>query len=267
MRFAKYFSSFLRKCDGAQGIPLLFLAILGFSLLSSPAGAENSGTPASPSSASAPPAPAALSPLAEYEKQLAENSDQSSEFFFNLGTLYLKEKKSNEAFASLQKAVFLKPWVMSNWKQLRLAAEKLSPDVIEYRPDHWYSWWPSDLQTISWRWFLTATLLCSALYFLLSISKGWRQSSARNSALGGAVLFLTLFFFSFLQQSTPSAILMKASASLAGPANSYPEVRRLPVGARLSVEENRKDWCKVRFRNPEGESQVAWVPCLSILNL
>lgn len=205
--------------------------------------------------------------LESYSKIYSEQTDQPAEFFFNWGTLYLKEKKNPEAFVALQKSIFLQPWSRSSWQQLALAKENLSPDLLEYRPDHWYSWWPSLFQAFSWRWFLSATLLATALYFSLSIQKSLRHSPLRSGSLFMCVFLFLLFFFSYLQQSTPAAIVKTTGAALAGPASSYPEVRRLPVGAMLSLEENRDSWCKVRYRNPEAKSEVSWMECASLIRL
>jgi len=273
VRIANYFSNFLFPCDGARSTRLLSFSAILLCLTILPL-TSTSKEVSPPKESSAPATETTLTDKAEekdsiesYNKLFLEQPDQPAEFFYNWGTLHLKEKKNAEAFMALQKSVFLQPWSRSSWNQLALAKENLSPDLMEYRPDHWYSWWPTALHAFSWRWLLAATLIASAIYFGLSIKSGFRNSSLKSGALFACGLFFLLFFFSYLQQLTPAAIVTIMGPSRAGPATSFPEVRRLPLGAMLSLEEQRESWCKVRHRNPEAKSEVSWLECASLLRL
>jgi tetratricopeptide (TPR) repeat protein len=200
-----------------------------------------------------------------YAEALKADPARPAAFFYNYGTVALRNNQAGAASVLLLKSLRLNPFDGDARANLRQARGKMGPQALAVRPASWLSWWPDDARAfpVSLWWILGLAFLTP--FLLVSVRRqnpGWRWP-----ALLAASFFLAGGACAAWDQRYQQGGLLAVAKILSGPAPTFPEIGNLDAGALLSLEEEREGWYKIRYLNPAMQEVVGWVESPAVLSL
>jgi hypothetical protein len=197
--------------------------------------------------------------------QAIKQGSATAPLFYNFGTALAKSGSVGEAYVVFWKAFFLAPLDSDIRFNLSLAESNLPEAVKSVKPDTWFLWWPEAALPLSYKIWLSVSLIFLAGFL-------WLQKSSSNIQMKmglafGFLLFLILGSLSFYQTNEKAAGLITAAKTRSGPDQSFPEITSLDAGSLVTLEEMRDGWYKIRFQSGESSETVGWVPAGSVMEV
>ncbi len=187
---------------------------------------------------------------------------ESSQVYYNLGNCYYKLDQIGRAILYYEKALRIDP----NDPDIRLnleIANLKTADRLETPPKFFlFAWWDSLKRAFSQKeltylllgfYILSILLVIAWLFLRFHRRRGWVVTLLSISATL-TVLWAYLLISSIQAESQQrSAIVLPASVSvLSAPEENSTDVFILHAGVKVSVEEQRGEWMKIRL--PDGKS-------------
>jgi hypothetical protein len=200
----------------------------------------------------------------ELEKAFSDQP-KSAVYFFNLGTLDLKEGKLESAWIhfGLAKAASPDPAVDVALEQVELLLTRNGKRMTELDPT------TDSLLRIGEKLPLTPLTLGSCGLLLLSVlwvAGSWMRNKARAAqwwlvgvTFLGTLMFLILTFW--VNSFTPVWVVQDETART-GPGVSFLEVQKVTVGTKLRLVRKEKGWFRVRLNRNGSEG---YLPATSLL--
>ncbi len=215
---------------------------------------------------------------------LQEHPEETSNYYYNLGTLFLRTEKMGKAMAYLEKANRLKPYDPAIQQNLYVAREHLSrtqgaetidaaSNAIEKVADR--------ISLNELRGILGMVGLCLVLMWLRgylktrSIQRTFLTLSGFVASLG-MLITLSLYGAQRITESHPAAVCLDPTAIRSGPADTFLELSKIDAGTKVralgptatapnSTNPSAPEelWRQIKF----SEDGIGWVRASNILLL
>ncbi|MGK5090158.1 hypothetical protein WDW86_21625 [Bdellovibrionota bacterium FG-2] len=207
---------------------------------------------------------------------LQERPEETSSYYYNLGTLFLRTEKVGKAVAYLEKANHLKPYDPAIQQNLYAARDRLSQtrgadqidpasNVVERVADR--------ILLDELRGILGMVGLCLVLLWLRgylktrSIRRTFLTPSGFVASLG-MLITLGLYAAQRITESHPPAVCFEQTAVRSGPADSFLELSKIEAGTKVRslgpTATTLEDlWRQIKY----SDGGIGWVRASNILLL
>jgi hypothetical protein len=203
---------------------------------------------------------------------LRSHPQESSAYFFNLGTLLLTANRTGEALANLEKANRLRPHDPEIQSHLRIAKETLKSVLGAEKQDPA----SSGLETLADQIprdegngaiGLIALIIGGLWARAYSRHRNWVRTVTQTSgglSLVGLALIAALYALLQVGRANPPAILVERQAVKSGPGDQFAQMSQLEAGVKVRVTGvEDQGWSQVRHE----KDTFGWIRTSSLLLL
>ncbi len=199
-----------------------------------------------------------------YEELLGQGT-ASAELYYNLGTLYLQEKKIGKAILFLERAIKYRPAYQDAITNLDLAKSEIDDPIFAISPFFLVAYWKSFSNLLPMlAWGVLSLLFLLGLVFLLnkilfnSMSRKKKWTSAALVITGLILSFAAAWTRYFDVKNDSYAIVMSEVDRLDGPdENSKNE--EFPIiseGIKVKIKDSFEEYYQVKL----PDSDESWIP-------
>lgn len=204
--------------------------------------------------------------LLKYTK-LIQEGHYSSDLYYNLGCIYLKQNNNTQARLQFEKALRLDPSSSAIKKGIALSKANIEPDIEALPPFILYKWfvWVRNLwSSTSWGWLLLISILGLSFSGILKLNGNQRVTNKiLYLGLLISILFSLFYFSRKMYEHKKECILILNQAMHVAPDPNSQVALPLGAGTKVLILDSLSAWYKVNLEN----NDEGWLPKVALVRI